>query len=190
MSWKHPQQFRDKVCYIMALPQSEFYFSAAVGLVASIILIKLGSGPAVFKFNDDDEDNLEVPTQSHSSETVGAVSLEDVVEEVPQINKSYAMKKLAPVQNILGLSDDQMGKVIQDTNEQLVKSPDTSQLDVADNLNRLVDGFVFLVGIIFCCYAINVFSHGDFGRMLAGLFPIEADSLKITDFLNNFRVFR
>ncbi len=100
------------------------------------------------------------------------------------------MKKLAPVQNILGLSDDQMGTAINNTNEQLANSLDSSKLDVSDNLNSLVDGFVFLVGVAFCCYAINVFTHGDFGRMLAGLFPVEAESLKAMNFLNNFRAFR
>lgn len=170
----------------MSLLQSEYYLSAVVGLVASIIIIKLGSGPAAFKFKDDEEDDQE---ETKRSTRVDGNSV-DVVNTATQINKTYAMKKLVPVQNLLGLSDDQMGTAIENTNEQLAQSVDTSQLDVSDNLNRLVDGFVFLVGVAFCCYAINVFSQGDFGRMMAGLFPEEAESLKIRDFLNRFRMFR
>jgi len=171
--------------------QNEYYVSAVIGLVVSIILIKLGSGPAVFKFTDDEEDDHKENdnTKATTSKLVEGDS-QEAVDATPQINKTYAMKKLAPVQNILGLSDDQMGTAINNTNEQLANSLDSSKLDISDNLNSLVDGFVFLVGVAFCCYTINVFTHGDFGRMLAGLFPVEAESLKSMNFLNNFRAFR
>ena len=175
----------------MLMLQNEYYVSAAIGLVVSIIFIKLGSGPALFKFTDDDEDtpngNDEIKATASKLDEGDS---QEAVNAAPQINKTYAMKKLAPVQNILGLSDDQMGTAINTTNEQLANSLDSSKLDVSDNLNSLVDGFVFLVGVVFCCYAINVFTHGDFGRMLAGLFPVEAESLKVMNFLNSFRAFR
>jgi len=168
--------------------QSEYFYSAAIGLLVSVALIHLGSGPAVLNFKDDEDDAPVVPTSvSESSQEPAPPVTDDVV---PQINEKYAMEKLAPVQNLLGLSDDQMGKAIKDTNNEILKSRDTAPLDASDNLNGLVDGFVFLVGICFGCYAINVFTHGDFGRMVAGMFPAEVSALKMKDYIDNFRAFR
>ena len=164
------------------LIESEYFISAVVGLLFSLALIKLGSGPALLNFKDDeDETPNSINDQSAPSETSGVV---------PQINKKYAMKKLAPVQNILGLSDDQMGKAIKDTNDEILKSHDSAPLDASDNMNSIVDGFVFLVGICFGCYAINVFTQGDFGRMVAAVFPAEVSALKMKDYIDNFRAFR
>ena len=168
--------------------QSEYFFSAVIGLLVSVALVKLGSGPAVFNFKDD-EDDAPTPAEPRAASPNDAATpaADDVV---PQINEKYAMDKLAPVQNLLGLSDEQMGKAIKDTNNEILKSRDTAPLDASDNLNSLVDGFVFLVGICFGCYAINVFTHGDFGRMVAGMFPAEVSALKMKDYIDNFRAFR
>lgn len=167
--------------------QSEYFFSAVIGLLVSVALVKLGSGPAVFNFKDDEDDAPTPEPRAASPSDAATPAVDDVV---PQINEKYAMDKLAPVQNLLGLSDEQMGKAIKDTNNEILKSRDTSPLDASDNLNSLVDGFVFLVGVCFGCYAINVFTHGDFGRMVAGMFPAEVSALKMKDYIDNFRAFR
>lgn len=172
---------------VSGIVQSEYFYSAVIGLLASVVLIKAGSGPAVFNFKDD-EDEAPPPQPENETPNQPATPVED--EVIPQINEKYAMEKLSPVQNLLGLSDDQMGKAIKDTNAEILKSRDSAPLDASDNLNSLVDGFVFLVGICFGCYAINVFTQGDFGRMVAGMFPAEVSALKMKDYIDNFRAFR
>ena len=165
---------------------NDYVYSALAGLLISVAIIKFGSGPAVFNFKDEEEIDLkkdkedstqaaiakEIPSQPKDVDTPSN-------EELPKINEEYALKKLAPIQNFLGLSDEQMGRAIEDTNEEIVRMRDTSQLDISDNLNGIIDGIVFIVGIAFGCYAINIFTQGDFGRMVAAMFPDEVKSLKL-----------
>lgn len=194
---------------------SDIFTAALTGLAVSVIVVKLASGPAAPQPAEaDDENKSTIKPKAHSeSEAVGgddgkssetlkesndespphigsksidADSLkEGSIEKIPVINESHAMKKLAPLQNLLGLSDEQMSKVIQETNAEIAQDPST--LDAADSLSRSVDLFVFLCALLFGFYAINVWTHGDLGRMLLGFFPVEAASLKLADYLRDFR---
>lgn len=162
---------------------TEYAISAAIGLVISIVIIKAGSGPALFKIEDDESSGLSSDSAEPSSAPVNQIPID---QKIPIINEEYAKKKLAPMQNMLGLTDEQMSTAIKDTNEQIGKTSDMSQLDSGDTLNSIVDGVVLLVAIAFGCYAVNVFTRGDFGRILAAMFPVEMDSLKLKDYLEKF----
>lgn len=165
---------------------TEFAISALIGLVVSILLINVGSGPALFKDDEEEEVNDSTTVASKTAEEHLNSSAASTELSLPVINEEYAKKKLAPMQIILGLSDEQMSTAIKDTNKQISESTDTTQLDGSDNLNSFVDGFVIFAALIFGFYVINVFSHGDFGRMLSAMFPVEIDSLKLKDYLEKF----
>jgi hypothetical protein len=190
----------------MSDPLSQELIAYAVtGLLASVVIVKLVSGPALFKIDsDEDGEQVSAPTEGiTSSPSRAAVESKQAeaseratpdqsilsgtkdVEKIPVINEEYAKKKLAPLQNLLGLTDEQMSKAIKDTNNEIAHDP--SSLDASDNLARSVDVVVLIAGLLFCFYALNVYSHGDLGRMVLGMFPAELRALGIADYLEKFR---
>ena len=174
------------------LPHADFIYSAIIGVVISIALIKLGSGPALFPTSIADDSSLSTDVDVVPSQ-VSVPGIEYV--PVTEINKNYALKKLAPIQNILGLSKEQMEEAINSTNNEMKEScantlDTAAKLDAASNMSSITDTVVLLVGLLFGFYVINTFSHGDFGRMIYGMFPDELDSLKLKDYLEKLHMFK
>lgn len=205
----------------------ELLASAVTGLLVSVVIIKLASGPSLFHLNEEEtelensqpvkgpvvvpettvestketiyskDNNIVSQLESDNSESVAndptdprdrneCNANDDSDSNIPLINEDHALKKLSSIQGLLGLSDEQMQQAIRDTNNQITNK-DTASIDAADNIRRSVDSFVLLAALIFGFYVLNVYSHGDFGRMIAGLLPTEVAALKLKDYFMNFR---
>ena len=206
----------------------ELLASAVTGLLVSVVIIKLASGPALFNLNEEEtelensqpvkgpivvpettvestketmyskDNNIVSQPESDNSERVvndatdpsrdrnECNANDDSDSNIPLINEDHALKKLSSIQGLLGLSDEQMQQAIRDTNNQITNK-DTASIDAADNIRRSVDSFVLLAALIFGFYVLNVYSHGEFGRMIAGLLPTEVAALKLKDYFMNFR---
>jgi hypothetical protein len=179
--------------------ESELMTAAVTGLVASVVVIKIMSGPALFTVDLDGDENtgtgidtgkpgekhfaeVTQPDQSDASQVANA---SDQPQKVTLVNESRALRKLAPLKGVLGISDEQLSGAIKDTNQQIKNDP--SVLDAADSISRTVDFVVLIAALLFGFYVLNVFSRGDLGRVVLGFFPAEMSSLKLAEYLRNFR---
>jgi hypothetical protein len=178
---------------------------AVTGLLASVVIVNLVSGPALFKLDTDTDGEQDSATNdSNASQPVRPTKANTPViapdttaqkqsilsdakdgEKVPVINEEHAKKKLAKLQHLLGLTDEQMSEAIKETNREIAQDP--SKLDASDNLARSVDAVVLIAGLLFASYALNVYSHGDLGRMVLGMFPAELKALGMAEYLEKFR---
>lgn len=176
--------------------EQELLTAALTGLAASVVIIKLMSGPALFKIDEDSgRGEHDVPvtqeeiTKSNHGQEPPVINTESkdqgTKELVAKINEERALEKLAPMKNIFGLSNEQLRQAIRETNDQIAKDP--AQLDGSDGATRLVDGIVLVAALLFFFYALNVFTRGDLGRMVLAMFPSEVASLKLSEYLMKFR---
>mmetsp|Transcript_22337 Transcript_22337/g.37367 ORF Transcript_22337/g.37367 Transcript_22337/m.37367 type:complete len:282 (-) Transcript_22337:650-1495(-) len=243
----------------------DMLMSAGVGLVISVVIIKFGSGPAIFKIEDGGEDgesntigcstgnltetskltgmqesdpdhrklntmnsgtgkdsndentqgenkdtNERDETELDDSEPIPKERLKEFLKDdmevsMPEVNAEHAMKKLAPYQKLLGLTDAQMKEAIDKTNKEIREESqhlynirnggsDTATLaaveyDWATLASKMLDILILLLGVLFGFMALNTFTKGDFGRMLTAMFPREMESLNLKDYLDNYHNF-
>lgn len=158
------------VVFIMSsVVYSDFIFSGALGIVLFVVIMKFGSGggkhPQVKK-----DDDIVVP---------------DVAENEPSIENSVDMlTKNAKIQKMFNLTDEQMKEAVDATKRDLSKtSPDDEVGWVT-----IIDKIILLLLVVFVLFAINVLTHGEFGRVLLGFFPQEFESLKLTEYLKKFHI--
>ena len=188
-----------------SLPHADFILSAVVGLLVSIIFIKFGSGPAFFpKETEESDEPLHTKDATDNNKEVNYKRNQMEENFMPTINKEHALKKLTPIQNVLGLSKEQIANAIQMTNDEIANQTNggsetttnkaskegTMQVDMASTVVSIVDTVVLVSALLFGFYVINVASHGDLGRMVSAMFPEETSSLRMKDFLDNFYMFR
>lgn len=131
---------------------------------------------------------------------------------LPKINAEKALPKLEPLKHLFMLTDEQMEEAVRLTNMEIdntnkdstvqkgsrcrktttvkgeqnyLNCPVDDAIDASD-FYRTLDWVVYLVAGIMACYAVNVYTRGDFGRILLGFFPNEFDSLKLKEYLQKF----
>jgi hypothetical protein len=139
----------------------------------------------------------------HRKNTSGEELKDDRIitdDKVIQIDKEKAMKKLATMQKFLGLTDKQMEDAITATNQEISSQNPASEepssatasapFDPAATASSIADIIIMLLAVVFGFVVLNVFSHGDFGRILTGIFPAEMSSLKVKEYLDNFHLWK
>jgi len=91
------------------------------------------------------------------------------------------------------LTDDQLHDAVEMTNDDLrstsLKNNQTTP-DIEDDVNwfQIVDKIVLMLLIVFVLYAVNTLSHGEFGRIMLGMFPVEFESLKLTKYMEKYQI--
>lgn len=159
----------------------DFVLSIVFGGLLSFVLINFGSKKTVISeavagffngiSNEQDDDKSVKPEE----------------EETVYINGQNFIKKTKSIQKVLGISEDQIKEAVEETNNELKQGIQINVPEDSFSWASVMDGFVILFVVAAIFQSINVMTKGDFARVMAGLFPKEADSMKLaTDRFNNF----
>lgn len=91
------------------------------------------------------------------------------------------LAKSQKLQQLLGLSSDELQAVINDAKKFSAHSENH-----ALTACRIVEiiAYLFLFGVFFL--ALNVWSKGDFGRIVSGIFPVEFESLGLNHYFSHY----
>lgn len=148
---------------------SDFIFSGVLGIVLFVVIMKYGSGtgkPVKLKADDDivQPDSNDQP--AFSSDNVDVLA------------------KNSKIQKMFNLTDDQMNEAVKATKKDLNKTSPEDEIGWV----TIVDKVIMLLLVGFMLFAINVLTHGEFGRVLLGFFPEEFESMKLTDYLKKFHI--
>ena len=100
-------------------------------------------------------------------------------------NEEKLIKKTAFLQKKFGIGEDDIKKAIKDTRKDLLNK--NHNLEDSLSIWKMVDWFIYLA--LFCgfCYFFNVSTNGDFGRVIAGLFPREIETLGLKKVLEQVK---
>ncbi len=152
---------------------NEIVLSCVIGIVLSVVIIYFGTRSKTPHLKADDD----CPKDAFNNTQH---------EKQLKINEAVFIKKSKKLQELFGVSEAQVHQAIQETNENISNKSIKNGNELNDyefNWFGLLDTIVF-VGFICCAFfAINSFSHGEFGRILLGMFPKEFESLKMTQYL-------
>lgn len=170
---------------------SDYLISAVVGFVLAILIVACAANS-----KSESDFGTDRTKENDDSEKIGSC-IEDEVNQQRSVfenggsfkfNADQTASKLAPIQKLLGLSDEQIRTAIDQTNFEMSSDEFQDELknDASDasqalnefRANEILDIIVYVGGTILIIYFFNSFSEGDFGRMLAGLFPAEASAIK------------
>ncbi len=155
----------------------ELMVSAGIGIVISALIITVGNAKSGKTSKDVTEDTKENDHISNDDDDKSIV-----------INEDKFVEKTKKLQKLLGLSEEQVHEVLKETNKNLKNSKQGSVPEDEISWFSMLDTLVFLVFIGCLFYSINLLSHGDFGRVLLGLFPKEFESLNLTKFIQNYHI--
>jgi len=100
-------------------------------------------------------------------------------------NEEKLIKKTAFLQKKFGIGEDDIKRAIKDTRKDLLNK--NHNLEDSLSIWKMVDWFIYLA--LFCgfCYFFNVSTNGDFGRVIAGLFPREIETLGLKKVLEQVK---
>lgn len=98
-------------------------------------------------------------------------------------NDENLIKKTQFLQKKFGVSEDDIKKAIKQTRNELNDKKGFSNMDESISIWKMIDWFVYIVLIFGACYFFNVSTKGDFGRVLAGMFPREFETLGLKKYL-------
>ena len=100
-------------------------------------------------------------------------------------NEEKLIKKTAFLQKKFGIGEDDIKRAIKDTRKDLLNK--NHNLEDSLSIWKMVDWFIYLA--LFCgfCYFFNVSTNGDFGRVVAGLFPREIETLGLKKVLEQVK---
>lgn len=158
----------------MSVVYSDFLFSAGIGIVVFIVIIKFGvGGGKVPKVKVDEVNDDVLPLQDEQKQPVA------------MIDEKEFMAKNKKLQKMFNLTDDQFKEAIETTNKDMSAA---SRVDDEVNWFTIIDKIIFLALVIFLLVAGNILSHGELGRILLGFFPDEFASLKLTEYLEKFHL--
>jgi hypothetical protein len=157
----------------------DFVLSIVVGGLLSFVLIHFGSKKTVVS-----EKVKEIFEGTNSEENdESKVSKE---EQTVFINEQSFIEKTKKIQKVLGLTEEQIKEAIKETNDQLKKGVSNDVVEDSFSWASVMDGCVILFVVIAVCQSINIMTHGDFARAMAGFFPNEVESIKVaTDRFKN-----
>ena len=99
------------------------------------------------------------------------------VELTPE-EKQKVKRKLLKVQNLLGISENDIDKVIESPND----------IDI-DGLSwiKILEWLIFIALIVAGGYFLNLSTNGEFGHILLGLFPREIETLNLREYFERGR---
>lgn len=151
--------------------------SAGTGAVLAIgIIVFLSFFPGEpFQYKVDSE------TQGAVESTTGEENLKtDPAELQRQEERVSKSKKL---QKLLGLNDVELKKAL--TSSRNSRSEDDSTDNDTSSLSfcRVVELFLYIALVLLLFFIVNVFTQGDFGRVLVGIFPVEFERLGLVEYL-------
>ena len=91
------------------------------------------------------------------------------------------------VEKALGLNDEMRDKMQRQVKQEMAKNKDRglANMDYVEPINvvKMIEWIIFVGLMILGCYALNEYSQGDFGRVVAGMFPREVKALGLQEFL-------
>jgi len=92
------------------------------------------------------------------------------------------------VEKALGLSDAMREQMRHEVKERMAKSKDGDLLSATDSVEplnavKVLEWLIFLCIMGLGCYALNEYTKGDFGRVVAGFFPRETAALGLQRYL-------
>jgi len=114
--------------------------------------------------------------------TVSVEKTSTITDKIDDENVQATLKKSPHLKKFFGVeATDENGNI---SNEKL-----SAELENAANDDPVFYPRMILNIIVFCfgVFAANVISKGDFGRFLVGMFPVEAEALKIKSWLESWR---
>ena len=100
-------------------------------------------------------------------------------------NEEKLIKKTAFLQKKFGIGEDDIKRAIKDTRKDLLNK--NHNLEDSLSIWKMVDWFIYLALICGFCYFFNVSTNGDFGRVIAGLFPREFETLGLKTVLEQVK---
>jgi hypothetical protein len=152
---------------------NDMILSILIGGVLSIIIIIISSS---------------TKSSGNNNESKISDSIEVINNKVPLINEPIFKEKSKRIQEMFGLSEEQIHNALQETNNSLKIEKINAQPEDEVSWFSILDSAIFVSLICFSLYFINVVSHGDFGRMLLALFPKEFESLKMTEYIRKYHI--
>ena len=122
------------------------------------------------------------------------------MENVPSSVEAYIINKTRKLQKVLGMDEDDIRDAFRNKSVNYLandsesymgssstairdRNNDRLQPEEPANWFKILDGFVIVSLIAVFCYFFNHSTNGDFGRILAGLFPREFKALGLKDYL-------
>eukprot|EP01041_Mallomonas_annulata_P014719 gene14719-31291_t len=159
----------------------DLIISSLIGLIlAGGIIIFLSRNPGK-PFDYSTGEYIDLYSTQNSEKSEGNENNEndvglDLSESIQRISEEDLLKKTASLQKFLGLSEDDIRHAVRKTNKEL----DTGIIE-QDNVSwsKIFDWILFIVALCIIGYFANKQTNGDIGRVLAGLFPREFETLGI-----------
>ena len=146
---------------------NDLVISSIAGLTLALLIIVLlrafPGEPFEYKVGIDGDEN----------------ELSEVSEEHKEKMKESIMKS-KKLQGILGMSGDELKAALEKAKND--PPPSSSPFSVCRLIEYVV--YILLFGLAFFC--LNMFTNGDLGRMVVGMFPVEMEALGIKEELTSF----
>jgi len=98
-------------------------------------------------------------------------------------NDEDLIKKTQFLQKKFGISEDDIKKAIKQTRNELNNKTNSINIDESISIWKMIDWIIYIILIFGFCYFFNVSTKGDFGRVLAGMFPREFETLGLKKYL-------
>lgn len=155
-------------------PYTDYVLSAALGVVLSVVLIHVASGPQKkFKIDeyskDDDTEQRNV-----------ALRLKKQV----LLDENKVLENSEFVRDVLGITSEQLKEAVHMTNEELKQDQDKTEvttgiMDSTSSWTWIMDALVTVAVLALCFQSFDIMLKGDLGRMVIGMFPREAESIAL-----------
>jgi hypothetical protein len=174
------------------ISHTDYVISAAVGCLLVPALIYFGSKDTIVSdrarafFNDEADESMKSQKKKtkrkkdDNNRKIGDHSKFDALDDDENacitFNEDAVLRKAEKL-TAFGFTEEQIKKVVKETNDQLKKGEGEGDVtSEEDNISwkTMIDTIVFFTVVVVVCHGVNQASQGDLGRMAAGLFPKEA----------------
>ena len=131
---------------------------------------------------DNNNDNNKENEETNEEKELKLKNNELLDKYLNESNDDDIVKKTQFLQKKFGVSEADIKNAIKQTRKDL-NDKNSFNMDESISIWKIVDWIVYIILIVAACYFFNVSTKGDFGRVLAGMFPREFETLGLKKYI-------
>jgi nitrate reductase NapE component len=160
---------------------NDLWISAGLGVVLALGIIVWNRQPGQDKQGVGE---AECRPSADGNDSLGSRGTEKI-----KIDTEKFIERTKPLQRMLGVPEDQIRASL-DLSQQQADAHGgyaaAARADESMSIFKMLDWLIFLILIFVAFHFLNVTSHGDFGRVLCGIFPREFEWLGLKTYLESY----